>query len=438
MSKVNYRYGEFEQPRYWFDFYDNEDQSLTWMDILEKERDKGAVGIINLSYFLLSDGSFQSAVKLHGEWKKDPKWLIYGIGIDKDGKLYKCTYEDTNAYSFTEGCPAQYINGEKGYGYTNYATNGNTYIGFKPDGTVCLLLCDKDHGQTSAEADAVMLDHGCTDIIRMDGSWSSHGQLGLNEVCSPSQYRYDRLYLVIYDSEYTPLKTKYKVWLDPYGNFDKKTHPNTWAMLPMLQRSFNRCGIEAVIGCYEDCYNFDSALRAKQCNNYRADICLSIDADTITGDKARVTSSFAGANAGRNIMGSKLIKAFKEANIPVENSVSHDMNIIMLAKTNSTANFIRYNDGLLSTDYIMNADVEATVKGICDYLSVEYIPDEEPDTEPTPEPEEPVEEEKSNFYTLVMKGIFSSEISADTGVTYGELADIFAKLGLIPDSPQDE
>ena len=428
----NYRYAEFDKNRYYFGLYDNKGCDKTWMEILDEEKKNGAIGIINTSYFSLSTGDFQSATKIDGQWLHDPKWLIYGICINKDGYMSCGTYEDANAFSFTEGCPPQYINKAKSYNYTVYDTNGSTYIGFKEDGTICLLLCDKDNGISSKEADEVMLDAGCIHVIRMDGSWSSHGKLGYNEICSPSQYRYDRLYLIIYDKLYQAPRTNYKITLDCYGDFSPSEHPVTRKMVNKLQEIFNRQGIECMISTFEDNYNLDSNLRAKQSNTWKADISLSIDADLIDDSKARVTSSSAGANAGRNVMGACIIKALTEAGIDCKDEVTHDRQIIMLPKPNAIANFIRYNDPLMTTDnYIFEAAAEATVKGVCDYLDLEYI-------EP-PETDKPTEdEEKTNFEMYQEAGIFSEGVQPTDAISYEEFADILAKLGLHPDSPADE
>lgn len=414
----NYRYAEFNPDDYYFDIIDNTDRSLTWMDILKNERSKGAVGIINLSYFSLGTGVLQSATKIHGEWLLNPSYQINGLCIDKNGRLFMDTNNCSSAYSYTEGCPPMYKNGTKDYNYKSFERNGSTHIGFKKDGTVCILLCDKDNGISSDDANQVLLDAGCIDILRMDGSWSSHGSLGLNEVCSPSEYRYDRLYLVIYKRGCTIMPT-HKITLDVYGNFPEEIHPMSWSMVRKLQSAFNRQNMEAMIDVFPENYSLKSELRAKQSNKWNADICLTIDADYIESEKARVTSSSAGSTAGRNILASKILASFKETGIDCNDTVTHDMNIVMLANTNAVANFIRYNDELLASEYIMDAAVEATVKGVCDYLGVEYI-------EP---PEEPVE--KSSFEKLKDASIFPEDAKEDDELTYEELAEILNNLGFV-------
>lgn len=414
----NYRYAEYSPDEYYFDMIDNTNRSRTWMDILESERVNGAVGIINLSYFSLSTGVLQSATKIHGTWLLSPSYEINGLCIDKSGRLFMDTNNCSSAYSFTEGCPPMYKNGVKDYNYKTADTNGSTHIGFKEDGTVCILLCDKDNGISSEDANQVLLDAGCKDILRMDGSWSSHGSLGLNEVCSPSEYRYDRLYLIIYKKN-TTITPTHKITLDVYGNFTEELHPMSWAMVEKLQSAFNRQNMEAMIDVFKEGYDLYSELRAKQSNNWKANICLTIDADYIEGTKARVTSSSAGSTAGRNILAANILSAFKAAGMECNDEVTHDMNIIMLAKTNAVANFIRYNDELLSSDYVMDAAVEATVKGVCDYLGVIYV-------EP---PEEPVE--KTSFEKLKDAAIFPEDVNEDDELTYEELAEILNNLGFV-------
>lgn len=415
----NYRYMEFDQNLYHFDMIENTAMTKTWMDILEEEKSKRAVAIVNLSYFSLTDGSLQSATKIHGTWKKSPSYQINGLCIDQNGRLFVDNTYCEDAYSFTEGCPPMYTNGNKDYAYNTFPTNGATHIGVKEDGTVCILVCDKDRGISSTNANQIMLDAGCVDVLRMDGSWSSHGSLGVNEVCSPSQYRYDRLYLVVYKNDTIQLMNyTHKVTLDVYGDYSQATHPVSWEVVTRMQAALNRNGIEAMFSNYPEVEVFNSALRAKQSNTWKADICLSIDADLIDGNKAKIISSAAGTTAGRNIMAGEIISALKMYDIPCNDAVTHDKNIIMLASTNATANFIRYNNSAMaSNEEVMDTIVEATVEGICNYLGKDYIA-------PSNTIEDLVEELKDS-------GIYPQDVTKDTQVTYGALTNVLEALGLI-------
>lgn len=60
----------------------------------------------------------------------------------------------------------------------------------------------------SEEAVAAMLDAGCTDILRWDGSWSSQGSLGPGMDVQPSQRRICRGWLLVYEQSGTSTDNK--------------------------------------------------------------------------------------------------------------------------------------------------------------------------------------------------------------------------------------
>ena len=343
---VTYNIKEYPQDRYYFDMYDNTNRDKNWMTILKEHMigpKGGAIaGIVNLSYFSLTDGSLQSAVKLHGEWLKDYQYTsLAGIGIDTDGKM-KPAYPVDDVYSFTDGCPPMYMYGNKTDNYGQYASNGYTGIAIKSDlSSVCIIQADKDQGITSEEANQIFLDKGYTSIFRMDGSYSSHGRLEMGKVCSPSQYRVDRLYLLIYDREASAVRDEYfRVTLDPYGNFSPTSHPKTWEMINILQSRFIEQNIDCMISTFPDNYNLDSRIRAKQSNTWLANICLSID-------------------------------AFKKGNYST-NDLSHDSAIMMLSYTTAVANFIRFNQSNMTTE-VMHDLSNIIVETVCNYLGIDYI-----------------------------------------------------------------
>ena len=384
---VTYNIKEYPQDRYYFDMYDNTNRDKNWMTILKEHMigpKGGAIaGIVNLSYFSLTDGSLQSAVKLHGEWLKDYQYTgLAGIGIDTDGRM-KPVYPVDDVYSFTDGCPPMYMYGNTTDNYGQYASNGYTGIAIKSDlSSVCIIQADKDQGITSEEANQIFLDKGYNSIFRMDGSYSSHGRLEMGEVCSPSQYRVDRLYLLIYDREASAVRDEYfRVTLDPYGNFSPTSHPKTWEMINILQSRFIEQNIDCMISTFPDNYNLDSRIRAKQSNTWLANICLSIDADQIDSKTSitasnningiSVVTSSAGSTAGRNILANAFIDAFKNGNYSA-NDLSHDSAIMMLSYTTAVANFIRFNQSNMTTE-VMHDLSNIIVETVCNYLGIDYI-----------------------------------------------------------------
>lgn len=441
---VTYNLKEYPQSRYYFDMYDNTNRDKNWMGILEENMvgpNGGAlVGIVNLSYFSLADGSLQSAVKLHGTWLRDYQYTgLAGIGLDANGKM-KPAYPNEDNYSFTDGCPPMYMYGEKTDNYGSYPTNGYTGIGITSDGSsVCIIQADKDQGITSEQANTIFLEKGYTSIFRMDGSYSSHGRLEMGKVCSPSQYRVDRLYLLIYDREADYVRDKYyRITLDPYGDFSPTSHPKTWEMVNILQSKFIEQNIDCMISTFPDNYNMGSNIRAKQSNTWLANICLSIDADQIdsnsmsvsitssngtTGNRISVVSSSAGSTAGRNILANAFIDAFKNANYQTKD-LSHDNGIVMLSNTTATANFMRFNQPDISTE-TMNDLSDIIVKTVCSYLGINYIDTSTTETPSTGEDDSSTGEENTGL-TLTEADIkyIESMIDQKISVAKEELTEL--------------
>ena len=205
---------EFSNSKYKFEFYINYDKK-TWQQI---KSEKQCFGLVNLGYYDMN--KYQRAKTkqqvldstacdfiLDGKSIKPLQWAEFGTCINENGDLFFGTPQGQKNYCV--GLPPQYYNGQKYCTNTFVSRNGCTHIGFKTDGTPVILLASKDNGLTNIEANQYLLNAGCINILRYDGSWSSQGDLGNGKICKPSQTRIVQSYLLIYEREIN--RTIYRV-----------------------------------------------------------------------------------------------------------------------------------------------------------------------------------------------------------------------------------
>ena len=187
---------EFPQSRFKFRIYDNPNKK-SWQTI---KSETGCYALINLGYFSFATFKPDDALMVAGTWLQKPSWAYDGILIDEAGTL---SVGPTTAavYDYANGEPVYKLNGADYPGASTFGRDGNTMLGVMPDGTVVLLLCSKDEGQTSTEGVKALEAKGCSSIVRFDGSWSSQGSLGPGLDVDPSQERKVRSYLLVFQRD---------------------------------------------------------------------------------------------------------------------------------------------------------------------------------------------------------------------------------------------
>lgn len=186
---------KFPQSKYRFQLYDNVDQ-LTWQQIQQKT---GCCALCNLWYFDMRTYRHDVGVMLDGKWARPPEYTWPGICVSKDGKVTTGGTADA-VWDYAASVQADYLDGRRN-SYVAWDKNGVTYTGLTAAGDVVILLCSRDTPMDSREAVQAMLDAGCTDILRWDGSWSSQGSLGPGKDVQPSQRRICRGWLLVFERE---------------------------------------------------------------------------------------------------------------------------------------------------------------------------------------------------------------------------------------------
>lgn len=185
----------FSQSKYRFQLYDNVNR-LTWQQIQQKT---GCCALCNLWYFDMRTYRHDVGVMLEGKWARPPEYTWPGICIDRNGRVTTGGTADA-VWDYAASVQADYIGGQR-TNVTPWGANGVTYTGLTAQGDVVILLCPRDTPMDSREAVQAMLDAGCVDILRWDGSWSSQGSLGPGMDVQPSQTRICRGWLLVFERE---------------------------------------------------------------------------------------------------------------------------------------------------------------------------------------------------------------------------------------------
>ena len=436
----------YPQAQYRFRLYDNT-KMLDWPEI---QRQTGAYALVNLGYFDLSSFEHQCAIMVGGKWAHPVRWHEYGMLIDQDGHLTLGT-EDQAVCDYIIGCPTVDVEGRR-YNTSAGGRNGWTYTGLKADGTVVALLCPKDTPMETGELDKVMRDAGCVTIWRWDGSWSSRGTLGPGLDVTPSQYRACRSWLLIYKKEggaETPPKQeekpmgKYTVCLDPgHGPGNVNGSPDgtykewefTWDVAQRIKPLLEAQGVGVVLTKTAD--NYPSLTeRANISNKAKPDCFVSIHTNAAgeggwsSASGLEVYTSAGPMTAQRNVLASRLVNAFHAAGVSLRSEpIKHEMYTV-LAKTDAPAALIEYgfHTNKTDTEYLKDSKyrdklAEATAKGICTYLSVDWKKDE---------PVSDWEQERDEAWEAAKEvGILDGTRPEDP-VTRQELAVVLDRLNLI-------
>ena len=403
---MGYKIAKFPQCKYSFQLYDNINK-LPWQQIQQKT---GCCALCNLWYFDMRTYQHDVGVMLEGKWVRSPQYTWPGICIDRDGHVTTGGTADA-VWGYAASVQADYLDGRRN-SYVAWDKNGVTYTGLTAAGDVVILLCSRDTPMDSREAVQAMLDAGCTDILRWDGSWSSQGSLGPGKDVQPSQRRICRGWLLVFEKnkEEKPVSDKKIVCLDPGHGPDTvngspdgtyKEREFAWDMGQRVKALLEARGVSVVVTRRED--NKPSLTeRARVSNSAGADCLVSLHTNAEGGagwGSARglmVYTSAGPTNAPRNVLARDIIDRMQEAGVLVRSTpVVHDMSLTVLVKANAPACLIEYGFHTSREDAALLKDgayrdklAEATAHGICDWLGVAWAEQEKPEQPTADQPAE--------------------------------------------------
>lgn len=389
MKGENMKISVFQQDKYRFQLYDNIDK-LTWRQIQQKT---GCCALCNLWYFDMRTYQHDVGVMLEGQWVRPAAYDWPGICIDRDGHVTTGGTADA-VWDYAASVQADYLDGRRN-SYVAWDKNGVTYTGLTAAGDVVILLCPRDTPMDSEEAVKAMLNAGCTDILRWDGSWSSQGSLGPGMDVQPSQRRICRGWLLVFEKnkEEKPVSDKKIVCLDPGHGPDTvngspdgtyKEHEFAWDMGQRVKALLEEQGVGVVLTRAADTKP-SLTERAQVSNAAGADCLVSLHSNAGGGSgwsSARglmVYTSAGPTNAPRNILARDIIDRMGEAGVLVRSTpIVHDMSLTVLVKADAPACLIEYGFHTSREDVALLKDstyrdklARATARGICDWLGVE-------------------------------------------------------------------
>ena len=329
-----------------------------------------------------------------------------------------------------------------------------TAIGLK-DGALCLYCTD--NGRTPMELQAELLALGWESAVMLDGGGSSQCDLVGKRIVSNRKVH--NLILVYKrkrapsepddsDKEDKPMSTKYTVCLDPGHGPDTvngspdgsyKEREFAWDMYTRIRPLLERHGVNVICTRTEDTKPSLTA-RCEVSNKAGADLFVSLHSNADGGSgwgTARgllVYTSSGPMTAKRNVAATAIVNRAHEAGVRLHGSgVAHQIEYTVLAKTDAPAVLIEYgfhtnqeDIGLLKDISYRDKLAEATAKGVCDFLGIDWTAESGGDGTDIPAADWAAEAWQKAKSNGVMDGTRPTE-----PITRQELAVVLDRLNLI-------
>lgn len=394
---------EFPNDKYRFEFYINYGKK-TWQQI---KAETGCYALCNLWYYDMDKygraktnwevlDSTDCDVILDGNAIHPLQYAEWGLCINDNGELFRATPQGQKNYC--QGLPPQYIGGQKYCVNEFVAKNGCTHVGFKANGTPVVCLTPKSEGMTNNEINSNMLNYGCVDILRMDGSFSSQGDLGNGKVCIPNQTRIVQAYLLIYkrnsnQSKGDTMGKKYKVCLDPgHGINELNQSPDgkyfeykfAWDMSQRIKKLLEDTGKFDVLvtkDSAKECMGLTK--RATKANLWGADIFISLHSNAIGAgqwaDRTHGLTTWTYAAGGkRDVLANLILEEMAERDVELFGQKLYHSRFTVLAKSSMPAVLIEHLfhtchsdvDKLLSNEY-RDTFAHATAAAVLRYFELD-------------------------------------------------------------------
>ena len=329
-----------------------------------------------------------------------------------------------------------------------------TAMGIK-DGALCLYCANS--GRTPEELQAELLALGWESAVMLDGGGSSQCDLAGKRIVSNRKVH--NLILVYKrkrapsepddsDKEDKPMSTKYTVCLDPGHGPDTvngspdgsyKEREFAWDMYTRIRPLLERHGVNVICTRTEDTKPSLTA-RCEVSNQAGADLFVSLhsNAEGVSGWGTTrgllVYTSSGPMTAKRNVAATAIVNRAHEAGVLLHGSgVAHQIEYTVLAKTDAPAVLIEYgfhtnqeDIGLLKDSSYRDKLAEATAKGVCDFLGIDWTAESGGDGTDIPAADWAAEAWQKAKSNGVMDGTRPTE-----PITRQELAVVLDRLNLI-------
>ena len=369
----------------------------------------GCQYIINSWFYNMNTGKPVGNLKINGKVKANAGWNSYGLTWD-DTDIRMEVIPDNGGKNYLSGVelltPSKGPDARLSYDPAYGGTRGRSAVLLAGD--YLILYCTGD-GTGDAKTPEAMRD----ELVEIGGQYANTASLralGLDSGGS-SQCDFDGVgkiyssrrvagYLAVWtkktentdDTEDKPVSRKI-VCLDPgHGpgcvngapDGSYKEHEFTWDMYTRISPLLEAHGVHTICTRTEDT-NPSLTERANVSNKANATCYVSLHSNAAGNDGwydasgLEIYTSQGPMTAQRNILASDLVNAFHAAGVSLRSTpIKHQMYTV-LAKTDAPACLIEYGfhtskedvEKLKDSDY-RDKLAEATAKGICTYLGVEW------------------------------------------------------------------
>lgn len=397
------------------------------------------------------DGTPCPLLKVGGAMLSGTPWRPMGYAWDK-GPDIRMTSEYGGAANFiavtalvTSGKPVD----KPSYGSAQGGKRGRSAIGLR--GGSLALYCSGD-GTGDVATPETLRDElaglGWSSAVMLDGGGSSQCDFGGERItASRKVHNWICVYLkqagqAPPEQEDKPM-SKHTVCLDPgHGPGNVNGSPDgtykewefTWDMAQRIKPLLEAQGVGVVLTKTAD--NYPSLTeRANISNKATPDCFVSIHTNAYgeggwsSASGLEIYTSAGPMTAQRNVLASDLVNAFHAAGVSLRSEpIKHKMYTV-LAKTDAPACLIEYgfHTNKADVEYLKDTKyrdklAEATAKGICNYLSVDWKKDE---------PVSDWEQERDEAWQAAKEAGILDGTRPEDPVTRQELAVVLDRLNLI-------
>lgn len=396
------------------------------------------------------DGSACPLLKVGGVMRSGTPWRAVGYAWDKGPDIHM-TSEYEGAANFiavtaliSSGKPVD----KPSYGSAQGGKRGRSAIGLRGDSLA--LYCSSD-GTDAATPEALrdeLAGLGWSSAVMLDGGGSSQCDFGGERItASRKVHNWICVYLkqagqAPPEQEDKPM-SKHTVCLDPgHGPGNVNGSPDgtykewefTWDIAQRVKPLLEAQGVGVVLTKTAD--NYPSLTeRAETSNKAQPDCFVSIHTNAAgeggwsSASGLEIYTSAGPMTAQRNVLASGLVNAFHAAGVTLRSEpIKHEMYTV-LAKTDAPACLIEYgfHTNKADVEYLKDTKyrdklAEATAKGICTYLNVNWKKDE---------PVSDWEQERDEAWQAAKEAGILDGTRPEDSVTRQELAVVLDRLNLI-------
>lgn len=398
------------------------------------------------------DGTPCPLLKVGGVMLSGTPWRPMGYAWDK-GPDIRMTSEHEGADNFiavtaliSSGKPVD----KPSYGSAQGGKRGRSAIGLR--GGSLALYCSGDGTEDAATPETLrdeLAGLGWASAVMLDGGGSSQCDFGGERItASRKVHNWICVYLKQGGTETPPEEEdkpmgKYTVCLDPgHGPGNANGSPDgtykewefTWDMAQRIKPLLEAQGVGVVLTKTAD--NYPSLTeRANISNKAQPDCFVSIHTNAAgeggwsSASGLEIYTSAGPMTAKRNVLASDLVNVFHAAGVALRSEpIKHEMYTV-LAKTDAPAALIEYgfHTNKMDTEYLKDSKyrdklAEATAKGICTYLNVDWKKDE---------PVSDWEQERDEAWQAAKEAGILDGTRPEDPVTRQELAVVLERLRLL-------